>query len=246
MSLTKSSDENGRPGLIDRAIYQMFMREVSVSRAETVAPRFRLIELSSESLRSLPWIPGQKLQVALGSAFTTRTYTPIDFDAQRGMTRILAYTHGTGPGSCWASSVQPGANCYVLGPRQSLELRNLPGLLVMIGDETSIGLSHAAGLQHRGLETHHWFEVDEDVPAKASLERLGLGASEPYVRRADGNHLGGIEERLSSFADEGACFTLTGKATTIQRLRRLLRRLDVPTMHIRTKAYWARGKAGFD
>jgi NADPH-dependent ferric siderophore reductase len=244
--MTKSPEQNRRPGVIDRTIYRMFMREMFVSSAEMVVPRFRLIELSSESLRGLTWVPGQKLQVALGSAFTTRTYTPIDFNSRRGTTRILAYTHGRGRGSDWAFSVEPGANCYVLGPRQSLELGNVPGLLAMIGDETSIGLSHAAGLQRRGLATHHWFEVDEHAPAKVILERLGLGASEIYVRRANDNHLSDIEERVRSLANEGAHFTLTGKATTIQRLRQLLRRLDVPTVRVQTKAYWAPGKAGLD
>ena len=58
MSMTKSPEENRRPGVIDRAIYRMFMREMSVSSAEMVVPRFRLIELSSERLRGLTWVPG--------------------------------------------------------------------------------------------------------------------------------------------------------------------------------------------
>jgi NADPH-dependent ferric siderophore reductase len=230
--------------MLDRALYRLFMREVIVAAVETLAPQFRLIELSSESLRYATGIAGQKLQVALGSAFTTRTYTPMGLEG--GRIRVLAYMHGKGPASAWGSSVRPGDICHVYGPRQSLDLSTLSGTLLMIGDETSIGLSSAVAAHRPDIAIHHQFEVDAAGAASAVLDRMGIANAEIHRKRIDDGHLDTMEERIAAFAQEDAHFVLTGKASTIQRLHHALRRTGVPTARILTKAYWAPGKTGLD
>jgi len=59
-------------------------------------------------------------------------------------------------------------------------------------------------------------------------------------------HLDEMLDRLDGLAASGASFVLTGKAGTIQQLRRELKRLGVPGSRIATKAYWAPGKTGLD
>ncbi len=46
----------------------------------------------------------------MGPAFVARTYTPIEWDAIAGGTRILGYTHGEGPGSAWIGNLNPATN----------------------------------------------------------------------------------------------------------------------------------------
>jgi NADPH-dependent ferric siderophore reductase len=230
--------------MLNRALYRLFMHEVVVAAVETLAPQFRLIDLSSESLRSAPGIAGQKLQVALGSAFTTRTYTPMGLEG--GRIRVLAYMHGKGPASAWGSSVRPGDICHVYGPRQSLDLSIVSGTLLMIGDETSMGLSSAVAAQRPDIAIHHLFEVDAAGAAGAVLDRMGISNAEIQRKRIDNGHLDTMEERIAAFARKDAHFVLTGKASTIQRLHHALRRIGVPTARIRTKAHWAPGKTGLD
>jgi hypothetical protein len=55
-----------------------------------------------------------------------------------------------------------------------------------------------------------------------------------------------MEAALPALAVTDATFVLTGKASTIQRLRQSLTRQAVSSRRIVTKAYWAPGKAGLD
>jgi NADPH-dependent ferric siderophore reductase len=241
---TDTTSRERRPRLLDRALYRMFMREVVVSAVEPLAPRFRLIELSSESLGDATGIAGQKLQVALGSAFTTRTYTPMELGG--GRIRVLAFAHGMGPASAWGSTARQGDICHIYGPRQSLDLSRVSGTLLMIGDETSIGLSSAMAAHRRDIAIHHLFEVEVVGAASAVLNRMGIANAEIHRKRIDDGHLPTMEAQMAGFAREDAHFVLTGKASTIQRLRHALRRIGVPTARILTKAYWAPGKTGLD
>ena len=79
----------------------------------------------------------------VGDGLASRTYTPVEWDAGRGQTRLLTYLHGTGPGSAWCREVATGATCQVVGPRSSLKLDDLDCPLVVVGDETSFALASA-------------------------------------------------------------------------------------------------------
>lgn len=230
------------PGRFSKALIRMFMRPATVAHLELVAEGFYLITLESPEFIGVAWTPGEKVQIALGSVFTTRTYTPIEWDATAGRTRILAYVHGVGPGSDWVRGVKPGDACDIFGPRASLDLTSLPAPVVIFGDETAFGLALAAGQQ--GVQC--LFEVNSAGAAQPVLERFGPAMPGLFPRRPGDSHLNEIEERLAGAAVSGASFVLTGKATSIQRLRQTLKIMDVPAARIKTKAYWAPGKAGLD
>ena len=94
------------PSRLSRAFVRMFMRHATASACETIGDNFRLITLEGPALAGVAWTPGQKIQIAMGSAFVTRTYTPIEWDAVAGRISILGYDHGDGPGSAWVGEVQ--------------------------------------------------------------------------------------------------------------------------------------------
>ncbi|WP_404479018.1 siderophore-interacting protein [Novosphingobium sp. BL-52-GroH] len=244
MTSTRSPEPiaSRQPGAFSKALIRLFMKQATVAASEPVGEGFHLITLESPEFVGAAWVPGEKVQIALGSAFTTRTYTPIEWDATAGRTRILAYVHGScGPGSDWVRTARPGDACDVFGPRSSLDLTALPAPIVLFGDETAFGLALAAGQGAQCL-----FEVNSAEAAQPVLEHLGLGTSKLFARRPGDDHLPEIERLLAAPAASGAFFVLTGKATSIQRLRQTLKVLDVPATRIRTKAYWAPGKAGLD
>lgn len=232
---------NAEPGRVTRALLQWLMRPARIAAVETVSPHFRMIEFEGDSLKDVAWTAGQKIQVAMGSGLSARTYTPMSWDAERGRTRLLAFMHGDGPGSRWAGTLRPGDGCHFLGPRRSLDLTGLAAPLVLCGDETSFGLAAALGNGPTLL-----FEASDAAEARAALAAIHIEPAALIERTADDAHLAALEAGMSRPAASGAHFVLTGKASSIQRMMRCLKAAGVASPRIRTKAYWAPGKAGLD
>ena len=226
-------------------LIRIFMKRATVVDCEPIGEDFRLITLDSPQFKGIAWTPGQKIQIALGSAFSARTFTPIEWDSAAGRTRLLAYAHGAGPGSDWIRSARHGDECDIFGPRASLDVSRAAGPVVIFGDETSLGLAFATA-RHDPSRVQCLLEVNSPEDARHILVQLGLGATELFARQQGESHLVDIESQLPALAATGATFVLTGKANSIQRLRRTLKALDVPASRLVTKVYWAPGKVGLD
>jgi NADPH-dependent ferric siderophore reductase len=235
-----------QPGRLGRALIRMLMKQARVVDVEPVTANFRLITLESSDFKGLSWVPGQKVQIAMGSAFVARTFTPIEWDAVAGQTRILGYAHGSGPGSAWVCGTKPNDECDVFGPRTSLDVSHTGGTCVMLGDETSIGLAYALGQHSPGRVPQCLFEVSTIANTREVLARLDLRGAELFERKENDVHLEDIERRLPALAATGTSFVLTGKASFIQRLRRVLKNQGVPASRLMAKPYWAPGKTGLD
>jgi len=222
------------------------MRPASVTAVETLSPHFRLVDLEGEALRDVAWGIGQKVQVAMGTGLTARTYTPTSWDADRGRTRILTFSHGDGPGSRWASGLHVGDTCQFFGPRRSLDLSGIETPVVLFGDETSFGLGAALRDSPPGGGTTYVFEVSDVAESRPVLEAIRLGEAMVIERTADDMHLAGAEAELARLAAGGAHFILTGKASSIQHMSRALKTAGVGSARAKAKAYWAPGKTGLD
>ncbi|AFK56215.1 siderophore-interacting protein [Tistrella mobilis] len=244
------TDAVPQPGRIARTLQSWFMRPARVAAVETLSPHFRLITLEGTALKDVAWTIGQKLQVAMGTGMTARTYTPIFWDAAAGRTQLLAYLHdqdaasGAAPGSRWAAALTAGAGCHVFGPRRSLDLTGAGGPVVVFGDETSFAL--AASLGAEGDAEGHLFEVTDVAASRLVLARMGLNGARVIGRQAGDTHLAVAEAELTRLAARRVRFALTGKASSIQRMSRALKTIGVPAARIRAKAYWAPGKTGLD
>lgn len=244
--MTINTRTEASQGGFGRALIRLMMRPAWVASCEPFGDRFRLVTLEGVALRGVSWTPGQKIQVAMGSAFVARTYTPMSWDTVEGRARFLGYAHGEGPGSDWLRSLAPGAPCDLFGPRSSVSAEKLAGPLVVFGDETSFGLAGALAAQDPARSLACVFEVEDLERAAPALEALGLSRAALFRKAADEAHLDTIGEALSSLARAGASFILTGRASAIQKLRQDLKRQAVAPGRIVAKAYWAKGKAGLD
>jgi len=222
------------------------MRPARVAAVETLSPHFRLVDLEGDGLRDVAWAVGQKVQVAMGTGLTARTYTPMSWDTDRGVTPILAFSHGDGPGSRWASGLAVGDACQFFGPRRSLDLAGLETPVVLFGDETSFGLGAALRDSPLGAGAIYIFEASDLSESRAVLEAIGLGDATLIERVADDAHLAGAETELTRLAAGGAHFILTGKASSIQQMNRTLKAAGVGSARVKAKAYWAPGKTGLD
>jgi NADPH-dependent ferric siderophore reductase len=229
-----------RAGLLESAMQKLYTRQAQVLAIDDIGP-YRLVTLGGDALRNVTWSAGDKIQIQLGG-WTQRTYTPLDWDADAGRTRILIYLHADGPGTQWARALRPGDGCVVFGPRKSLRLAQPQPALIFLGDETSVGL--AAALAPRQM----LFEMNAPAASTAVLGTLGLQHAQLHERHAGDAHLAELGNSMLALlqAQPGAEVMLTGKASTIQQLTRLLRRQSGLSGQRYSKAYWAAGKSGLD
>ena len=241
MSINESP--NRTSGGLGRALIRLLMRPARVASSEAIGGRFWLVTLEGPALMGAAWAPGQKIQIAMGSAFVARTYTPMDWDAATGRTRFLGHAHGEGPGAQWLGSLAPGAPCDLFGPRPSLGAGQSGGALVVFGDETSMGLVHALAAGDPTRSVACVFEVADLSGAQAVIERLGFSRTALFTRAAGDAHLAAAGDALVSLAASGASFVLTGRAASIQTIRRGLKQRAVAPARIIAKAHWAEGRA---
>jgi len=229
-------------------LVRRFYRPSIVVRVEEPAEGYRVLTLGGERLKGVAWAPGQKVQIATGGG-SNRAYTPMVWDSARGETRVLAFVHSEGPGSRWASRTKVGDACLFTGPRRSLDLSGLGERAFLFGDETSMGLAVALRSVMSPPDTVSCvFEVSSLPAAQRAWQVLGAGDATFVQRRDEDGHLDEVESHTRRIFDSGSPtgFVLTGKVTSIQRVRGLLKTLGVETSRLRVKAYWAPGKTGLD
>lgn len=237
-----------RVGLLESAVLKLFTRNANVLSIEDIGRSFRLITLGGNALKDAKWTPGDKLQIQLGG-WVQRAYTPMEWDAEHGLTRILAYTHGDAPGSNWARALRTGEDCIVFGPRKSIDLTRLRHSdAVLFGDETSFGLAAARVNATLLRKTHLFFEASSMAESKAALAKLGLGDSIIHERTDNDAQQLALAERMKTVlqAKPDTRVVLSGKASSIQHVRQLLKRSSIGSNRFQTKAYWAPGKEGLE
>jgi NADPH-dependent ferric siderophore reductase len=205
-------------GALSRAVARMIARRATIIATEKLTDELVALTLEATGFRGVTWTPGEKVQIAMTSVFDTRTYTPIEWDADRGRTRIVGFLHGSGPGCMWLRNARVGDTCDVLGPRHSLNVCKLEGPIAFFGDETSLALAYALS-RESGTSCSYHFEAGDAGSTRLLAEQWGLDDVNVVARTAGESHLDKLEAALPSPAEKGATFILTGKAQTIQRLK---------------------------
>jgi NADPH-dependent ferric siderophore reductase len=222
------------------------LRSTRVSNVIRPTPEFVRIELQADAFREVDWTPGAKLQMRpRRGTLLFRTYTPTRWDPDRGVTELVAFTHGEGPAADWFRSVTVGDVCEVFGPRRSIELSRLSGPVVFVGDESSVGL--ACALRTVTSQVSCVFEaLDPDGLRKVLGDLQIADGCAVVARTSDRSEL---MERARHAADATAdAFDLvvTGDAGTVHSLRRVSRQWQHTPRRVTGKAYWAPGRTGLD
>lgn len=232
------------PGLLGQTVLRWLTHRATVVSAQSLTPSFRLVALRTTAFGQAHWANGDKVQVrAAGMSF--RTYTPFRLDGDTDVVHLLGYVHGAAPGAHWLRRVARGDTCDVMGPRRSVNLGGVPDSATFFGDETSIGLAAALGhAVHR-----HVFEANDPDEARNALGAVAPGAANAarfIARTADDGHLAHAEALLDEHAAASLHHVLSGKASSIQRLRRHLVARGAQPARIVSKVYWAPGRKGLD
>jgi NADPH-dependent ferric siderophore reductase len=229
------------------SLKRLVFRELMVTRVTHLSEHFERIDFASEALRGVRFAPGDKVQLSFDGG--TRTYTPFHFDGGGGSLSILLYLHGDGPSARWAKQLKAGDRAFAFGPRSSLELASATSPIALFGDETSFALARA--LREAGNETSGLacvFEVTDPRESRAVLDALELQNVELVERQGDDAQLSEVEARLRArlARDAATRLVLTGKAQSIQTLRKRLKAEPMAHTEQRVKAYWSPGKRGLD
>jgi NADPH-dependent ferric siderophore reductase len=220
------------------------LTDAHVTGCARLSPAFVRLELSAEAFRKATWVPGAKLQFRpRRGSMGLRTYTPVSWDAARGVTELIAYTHGTGPAAQWFEQVTVGRTCEVFGPRRSIDLREATGPVLFIGDESSVAL--ACALRTVADEVAFVFEARDPAGLTEVLGRLGITERVAVVAkstdRADLLRRARHDARPAPYA-----LVVTGDAATVHAVRRDSREWERKPRQIKGKAYWAEGRTGLD
>lgn len=224
----------------------VFLNTARVTGVSRLSARFVQIDLQAEAFRSAAWTPGAKLQIRpRQGSLSLRTYTPITWDPAEGTTRLIAFTHGTGPAAEWFRAIAVGDTCEFFGPRGSIDLRALSGTVVFVGDETSLGLAYA--LRSLNREVRHVIESTDPAELTALLPELGFDGTVSVVPKS-ADRVALLEKARDAARSAAGPFdlVLTGDAATVHAVRRDARQWPHPASTTKGKAYWAVGRTGLD
>jgi len=231
----------GDPNWMQRSMITRMMRPVVVEDVVTVAPRLRRITLSGEVLAAAAFAPGLRVGLVLDDSLVGRVYTPLTWDRSAGTLTLLLYLNGLGPGSHWAQALQPRQTCGFMGPNTSVALPPPDVRGWMFGDETSLATAGALAA-HGGLADRRIVLVLPEGHERV-LADLGL-ADITWIRRGpEDKHLPELLSVMGQARLDAGPIVLTGEAAMITAVRRHLRDADVAASRIKTRAYWAKGKA---
>ena len=222
------------------------LRTTRVTQVNHLSPEFVQVELQADAFRAGAWAPGTKLQMRpRRGTLLFRTYTPIRWDPDRGVTELIAFTHGEGPAADWFRQVAVDDVCEVFGPRKSIELNRLSERVVFIGDESSVGL--ACALRTVNARGGYVFEATDPAALRKALSDLQFAdGCQVVARTPDRSEL--LEHARRSAEGTADVFDLvvTGDAGTVHSLRRDSRGWPHGPRRVVGKAYWAPGRTGLD
>lgn len=234
----------GLAELVSRPLF----RSAHIVGVDDLTARVRLIDLAVPGVAPGSWRAGDKVQVRM-SGMSTRTYTPIARvstagDGPDGF-RVVGFRHGDGPGSRWVGELTVGDEAAVFGPRRSIDCSGLTGPVVVVGDETSVGLL-AAVTGVVGTEVVAVFEATDPDDVVVPAERLGPSVPSVVVRAPDGAHRVELAEAVAARLAPHTTLVASGDAATVAAVRRHLSDRGVHPARTLAKAYWAEGRRGLD
>jgi NADPH-dependent ferric siderophore reductase len=220
------------------------LRDAVVRSVRDVAACFRAVELVGPGLRGCAFQPGDKLQMLLPSR-DVRTFTPVYWDGEAGVTELLIYHHAATPAGAWIRGLAVGDTCRFVGPQRSLRLP-AQGPVVLFGDETSCAVALALTAAMPDREFACVLESSTETAMRTALgERVAHATLVP--REPDEAHMPELVRELQAALarSPGASLLLTGRAQAIQEVRAACKTLVLPRP-AGTRAYWSLGKVGLD
>lgn len=125
---------------VGEAFENIMFKKAWVSKKQYINDSYILFEIRGPELKGINIAFGDFFQISFGG-MQVRSYTPVEWDTEKGMVRFVYFCHGEGLAASWFENISEDDECFVYGPRHSLHSQRFEGPLTLIGDETSLGLS---------------------------------------------------------------------------------------------------------
>ncbi|MEV7595968.1 siderophore-interacting protein [Kitasatospora sp. NPDC089797] len=180
----------------------------------------------------------------------TRDYTVRHYRREARELDIDMVLHGTGVGSTWAASAEPGMRLGVFGPRGSEEIPFVHDWYLLGADETALpALARWLEMLPEGVKVLAFVEVPG--PEHEQVLTTRTDATVTWVHRGDAE--GGstdLLERAVRAAElpEGMGFAwVAGEANSLKPIRRYLRNeCGLTKNQVDVDGYWKRGVVNHD
>lgn len=225
-------------------VFSKMLHPATVVAVEYIPPRLKRVVFEGD-LHQLKFTPGNVVEFRVSDR-EFRHYTLSALERGKGQCEVLFYLHDRGPGSRWAAQLQTGDAVKIIGPGGRIRYKPEQQYHFFFGDESSAGLVQC--LQHESLRLSHQslaiLELDKDH--REWLGQTGIVAmpvDKSYENPA-GDAIAHIESMIHFEPWLKGMFYLTGRARSIQVMRRYLQGRGVAGSRIQCEPYWAEGKQG--
>lgn len=229
------------------AVFSKMYHPVTVTRVEYLNDQLKRVRFEGD-LSGTKFRPGNVVEFRV-TPTDYRHYTPGYFNAAQGVCDIIFYLHDKGVGSAWAKELQPGQTVKLLGPGGRLSYTPEFTNHFVFGDETSLSL--IACLQAAAeIHSHSFFALMETEASHKEWITLFPRIPSACVVSSFENPAAAAIRFLNDSAEDwntaisNTCYYLTGRAKSIQALRKYLTAKGVSMKQIKTEPYWAEGKKG--
>lgn len=213
---------------------------VTLVAARWFGARLRRLTFRCESI-DRSWYRGDRLLVRV-DAHVRRYYTIARIDHRTREFDVLAVAHPHGVGGHWVRDIAPRDTTVVFGPKPDLDVRiDDARTLVLLGDETTLGLFEAVRSARRGglvvsgaIEHHADLTLGPEVGS--ALEGLDPLPRDPDAPGASLH----AWVRSHMRPRPHTVFFVGGHGAAVRSLRLTLLGMGVRGSAIRSRAYWGR------
>jgi NADPH-dependent ferric siderophore reductase len=236
----------GRPGgpLADASLWHL-----EVTDAGPLTPNLYRVVLTAPGLGELRYKPGQDLMLRVpqdSGQVVNRRYTIRQLDAAVPAVALDVSLHGTGPGTAWMRSVEPGGRIDAIGPRGKVTLNSDAAWHLFVCDETGVpgALAMLEALAPGSVATA-LFEVDapaDEQPLAEQCRSLDIR----WLHRLGNSAPGDPSLLLNAVADlvlpagHGHVY-VAAESRVVRAVQRALTERGLGLDQVSAKAYWRRG-----
>jgi len=230
-------------------VFSGMIHPVTVTKTEFLDEKLLKVCFQGD-FSKINFIPGNVIEFRV-SDNEFRHYTPSVFDVEHGVCEILFYLHDGGIGSNWVTQLSANDCIKLIGPGGKINYNEKLKHHFFFGDETSLSLFYC--MKNAVLKNNQTYlcvlemdEEHEDWPGQLGILADIVPKSHNDPAKAAIIKIEDLQHDIRSHDPfwEDIVFYLTGRAKSIQAVRKVILSWGISTKRIQTEPYWAEGKKG--
>lgn len=217
--------------------------QASVTELTNLSPRMRRIRLAAPELADTHWPLGCDVAIVLAGPDGREVRRRYTVRSAVGDTLVLdAVLHGHGPGSDWATGLQPGDLVSFFGPRGEIELAEADWVLALTDESGLPAIGALAEALARDRSGERPISVLAEIADDAERYPLPPNAEVRWLGR-DGRPAGSADLLAAALAEfdppagNGYAYVL-GESRAVTQLRDALSAIGLDRAAVYAKGYW--------